>query len=183
MQTVSTFNFHGKKALIRVDFNVPLNERFEITDDTRIKATIPTINKILADGGSVILMSHLGRPQDGPTDKYSLKHLVNPLSVIFNRPVKFADDCIGQSAIDLSAGLQAGEILLLENLRFYKEEEKGDVDFAKKLSLLLVLLTVHMPPQPLLDSFLKIESVDLSCKLSWKMHKKCWKMPKDLLQL
>ncbi|MES2795528.1 MAG: phosphoglycerate kinase [Bacteroidota bacterium] len=136
MQTVSTFNFHGKKALIRVDFNVPLNERFEITDDTRIKATIPTINKILADGGSVILMSHLGRPKDGPTDKYSLRHLVNPLSVIFNRPVKFADDCIGQSAIDLSASLQPGEILLLENLRFYKEEEKGDLDFAKKLSVL-----------------------------------------------
>jgi phosphoglycerate kinase len=136
MKTVSTFNFSGKKALIRVDFNVPLNERFEITDDTRIKATIPTINKILNDGGSVILMSHLGRPKDGPTDKYSLKHLVNPLSVIFNRQVKFADDCIGQSAIDLSASLQPGEILLLENLRFYKEEEKGDVDFAKKLSVL-----------------------------------------------
>jgi phosphoglycerate kinase len=136
MKTVSSFNFSGKKALIRVDFNVPLNERFEITDDTRIKATIPTINKILNDGGSVILMSHLGRPKDGPTDKYSLKHLVNPLSVIFNRQVKFADDCIGQSAIDLSASLQPGEILLLENLRFYKEEEKGDVDFAKKLSVL-----------------------------------------------
>ena len=136
MKTVSTFNFSGKKALIRVDFNVPLNERFEITDDTRIKATIPTINKILADGGSVILMSHLGRPKDGPNDKYSLKHLVNPLSVIFNRPVKFANDCIGQSAIDASASLQPGEILLLENLRFYKEEEKGDVEFAKKLSVL-----------------------------------------------
>lgn len=136
MKTVSTFNFSGKKALIRVDFNVPLNERFEITDDTRIKATIPTINKILNDGGSVILMSHLGRPKDGPTDKYSLKHLVNPLSVIFNRQVKFADDCIGQSAIDLAASLQPGEILLLENLRFYKEEEKGDIDFAKKLSVL-----------------------------------------------
>ena len=136
MQTVSTFNFAGKKALIRVDFNVPLNERFEITDDTRIKATIPTINKILSDGGSVILMSHLGRPKDGPTDKYSLHHLVNPLSVIFNQQVKFADDCIGQSAIDQAAALQPGEILLLENLRFYKEEEKGDVDFAKKLSVL-----------------------------------------------
>lgn len=136
MQTVSTFNFAGKKALIRVDFNVPLNERFEITDDTRIKATIPTINKILADGGSVILMSHLGRPKDGPTDKYSLRHLVTPLSVIFNQPVKFADDCIGASATDLAAALKPGEILLLENLRFYKEEEKGDVDFAKKLSVL-----------------------------------------------
>jgi phosphoglycerate kinase len=136
MKTVNSFNFAGKKALIRVDFNVPLNERFEITDDTRIKATIPTITKILADGGSVILMSHLGRPKDGPTEKYSLKHLVTPLSVVFGRPVKFADDCIGASATELSATLKSGEILLLENLRFYKEEEKGDVGFAEKLSKL-----------------------------------------------
>jgi phosphoglycerate kinase len=136
MKTVNSFNFAGKRALVRVDFNVPLNERFEITDDTRIKATIPTITKILNDGGSVILMSHLGRPKDGPTEKYSLKHLVNPLSVVFGRKVKFADDCIGQSAIDQAAELQAGEILLLENLRFYKEEEKGNVEFAEKLSKL-----------------------------------------------
>ena len=136
MKTVNSYNFAGKRALVRVDFNVPLNERFEITDDTRIKATIPTITKILNDGGSVILMSHLGRPKDGPTEKYSLKHLVNPLSVVFGRKVKFADDCIGQSAIDQAADLQAGEILLLENLRFYKEEEKGNVEFAEKLSKL-----------------------------------------------
>ena len=136
MKTVNSFNFAGKRALVRVDFNVPLNERFEITDDTRIKATIPTITKILNDGGSVILMSHLGRPKDGPTEKYSLQHLVNPLSVVFGRKVKFADDCIGQSAIDQAAELQAGEILLLENLRFYKEEEKGNVEFAEKLSKL-----------------------------------------------
>jgi phosphoglycerate kinase len=136
MKTVSTFNFSNKKALVRVDFNVPLNERFEITDDTRIKATTPTINKILADGGSVILMSHLGRPKDGPIEKYSLRHLVNPLSVIFNQNIKFADDCIGQSAVELASNLKSGEILLLENLRFYKEEENGDVDFAKKLSVL-----------------------------------------------
>ncbi|MFY7826792.1 MAG: phosphoglycerate kinase [Flectobacillus sp.] len=136
MKTVNSYNFAGKRALIRVDFNVPLNERFEITDDTRIKATIPTITKILEDGGSVILMSHLGRPKDGPTEKYSLKHLVNPLSVVFGRKVKFADDCIGQSAIDQAAALQPGEILLLENLRFYKEEEKGNVEFAEKLSKL-----------------------------------------------
>ncbi|MCU0467602.1 MAG: phosphoglycerate kinase [Arcicella sp.] len=136
MQTVNSYNFAGKRVLIRVDFNVPLNERFEITDDTRIKATIPTITKILNDGGSVVLMSHLGRPKDGPTDKYSLKHLVTPLSVVFGRPVKFADDCIGQSALDQASSLQAGEILLLENLRFYKEEEKGNVEFAEKLSKL-----------------------------------------------
>ncbi|MDI9878788.1 phosphoglycerate kinase [Flectobacillus longus] len=136
MKTVNSYNFAGKRALVRVDFNVPLNERFEITDDTRIKATIPTITKILNDGGSVILMSHLGRPKDGPTEKYSLKHLVNPLSVVFGRKVKFADDCIGQSAIDQAAALQPGEILLLENLRFYKEEEKGNVEFAEKLSKL-----------------------------------------------
>ncbi len=136
MQTVTNFNFAGKKALVRVDFNVPLNERFEITDDTRIKATIPTIQKILQDGGSVILMSHLGRPKDGPTEKYSLKHLVTPLSIVFGVKVKFAPDCIGQEATDLSATLQPGEILLLENLRFYKEEEKGDEAFAEKLAKL-----------------------------------------------
>lgn len=136
MQSVSNYNFAGKKALVRVDFNVPLNERFEITDDTRIKATIPTITKILKDGGAVILMSHLGRPKDGPTEKYSLKHLVTPLSIVFGVNVKFATDCIGDDAVTLANSLQAGEILLLENLRFYKEEEKGDVDFAKKLARL-----------------------------------------------
>ncbi len=136
MKTLDTYDFSGKKALIRVDFNVPLNDKYEITDDTRITATIPTIKKILKDGGSCILMSHLGRPKDGPTEKYSLKHLVNPLSVILGLQVKFADDCVGQSASDLAANLQAGEVLLLENLRFYKEEEKGDVLFAEKLSKL-----------------------------------------------
>lgn len=136
MKTIDSFDFAGKKALVRVDFNVPLNERFEITDDTRIKATIPTIRKILADGGSVILMSHLGRPKDGPTEKYSLKHIVAPLSLILGVPVKFADDCIGEQAKELASSLQSGEVLLLENLRFYKEEEKGDVAFAEKLAAL-----------------------------------------------
>jgi phosphoglycerate kinase len=136
MKTVDAFNFSNKKALVRVDFNVPLNDRNEITDDTRIKATLPTIKKILSDGGSCILMSHLGRPKDGPEEKYSLKHLVAPLSLIFGIQVKFADDCVGQQATDLANALLPGEILLLENLRFYKEEEKGDVDFAKKLSML-----------------------------------------------
>ncbi len=132
--TIDQFNFNQKRALIRVDFNVPLNENFEITDDTRMRAAIPTIQKILKDGGSVILMSHLGRPKDGPTNKYSLVHLVNHLAEITHAPVKFADDCIGVSAIQMAKDLNAGEILLLENLRFYKEEEKGDVDFAKKLA-------------------------------------------------
>ncbi len=136
MQTVSNYNFSGKKALVRVDFNVPLNERFEITDDTRIKATIPTIQKILKDGGSVILMSHLGRPKDGPIEKYSLKHLVTPLSIVFGVKVQFAPDCIGEEAVELAQNLQPGEILLLENLRFYKEEEKGDEAFAQKLARL-----------------------------------------------
>lgn len=136
MKTLDTYDFSGKKALIRVDFNVPLNDKYEITDDTRITATIPTIKKILKDGGSCILMSHLGRPKDGPTEKYSLKHLVNPLSVILGLQVKFADDCIGASAIEQAANLKAGEVLLLENLRFYKEEEKGNVEFAEKLSKL-----------------------------------------------
>lgn len=136
MKTLDTYDFSGKKALIRVDFNVPLNEKYEITDDTRITATIPTIKKVLKDGGSCILMSHLGRPKDGPTEKYSLKHLVNPLSVILGLQVKFADDCIGESAAEQAANLKPGEVLLLENLRFYKEEEKGDVAFAEKLAKL-----------------------------------------------
>jgi phosphoglycerate kinase len=134
MKTISSFNFAGKKAVIRVDFNVPLNDKFEITDETRIKATIPTITKILKDGGSCVLMSHLGRPKEGPTEKYSLKHLLKRLSKVFGTNVKFASDCIGDEALALASSLQAGEILLLENLRFYKEEEKGDVEFAKKLA-------------------------------------------------
>ncbi|MFZ4561796.1 MAG: phosphoglycerate kinase [Bacteroidales bacterium] len=136
MRTIDNFNFQNKKALIRVDFNVPLDGQYHITDTTRIDATIPTITKILNNGGSVILMSHLGRPKGGPEEKYSLKHVLPYLSQKLNRPVKFADDCIGQSATDLSASLKPGEVLLLENLRFYKEEEKGDKEFARKLSLL-----------------------------------------------
>ncbi|MEI6575426.1 MAG: phosphoglycerate kinase [Bacteroidota bacterium] len=136
MKTIDNFNFTNKKALIRVDFNVPLNDTFQITDTTRIDATIPTINKILSEGGSVILMSHLGRPKDGPAEKYSLKHLLPYLREVFTTEVLFADDCIGTSATSLSAALKPGQILLLENLRFYKEEEKGDEAFAEKLSKL-----------------------------------------------
>jgi len=136
MKTLDSYNFSGKRALVRVDFNVPLNAKYEITDDTRMKATLPTINKILNDGGSCILMSHLGRPKNGPDEKNSLKHLVGPLSIMLGRPVKFADDCIGESAKEQANALQPGEVLLLENLRFYKEEEKGDVAFAEKLSKL-----------------------------------------------
>ena len=136
MKTVDSFDFSGKKALVRVDFNVPLDKQFNITDDTRIRATIPTVMKILNDGGSAILMSHLGRPKGGPDEKYSLKHILPALEEAFGRDVKFADDAIGQSAIDQAAALKPGEILLLENLRFYKEEEKGDVAFAEKLSKL-----------------------------------------------
>lgn len=134
MITINDYNFAGKRALVRVDFNVPLNDSFEITDETRIKATIPTISKILNDGGSVVLMSHLGRPKAGPEEKSSLKHLVKRLSEIFNVTVKFANDCIGEESFKLSAALKPGEILLLENLRFYKEEEKGDEVFSEKLS-------------------------------------------------
>lgn len=134
MKTVENINFKNKKVLVRVDFNVPLNEKFEITDDSRITAALPTINKILSDGGSAILMSHLGRPKDGPTEKYSLKHLISHLSNLLNKSVFFAEDCIGNSAIELSQNLKSGDVLLLENLRFYKEEEKGDLQFAEKLS-------------------------------------------------
>lgn len=136
MKTIDDLNFSGKKALIRVDFNVPFDENFNITDDNRIQGAAPTIKKILADGGSVILMSHLGRPKDGPTDKYSLKHIVAHLSAVLGVDVQFANDCIGEEAIEKSAALQAGEVLLLENLRFYKEEEKGDKAFAEKLAKL-----------------------------------------------
>ena len=142
MSQFSQHNFANEKALIRVDFNVPLNDKYEITDDTRMRAAIPTIKKILADGGSVILMSHLGRPKDGPTEKYSLKHLVPHLQALLNTPgqanipVLFANDCIGEQAGLTANMLRSGEVLLLENLRFYKEEEKGDKAFAGKLAKL-----------------------------------------------
>jgi len=134
MKTVDSYNFSGKRALIRVDFNVPLNDKFEITDDNRLKAALPTIKKILGDGGSVVLMSHLGRPKEGPEEKFSLKHVVPYLTDKLGVQVQFADDCIGPKADEKSAALKPGEVLVLENLRFYKEETKGDVDFAKKLS-------------------------------------------------
>ncbi len=136
MKTIDDVNFSGKKALIRVDFNVPLDENFNITDDNRIQGALPTLKKVLKDGGSVILMSHLGRPKDGPTDKYSLKHIVSHLSQVLGVDVAFAADCIGDEATAKAAALQAGEVLLLENLRFYKEEEKGDLAFAEKLAKL-----------------------------------------------
>ena len=136
MTNLRDFNFKGKKALIRVDFNVPLDKEYNITDDTRITASIPTIKKILNDGGSVILMSHLGRPKEGPTEKYSLKHLLNRVSELLGTEVQFANDCIGTEAIKKAAALQPGQVLLLENLRFYREEEKGDEAFAEKLSKL-----------------------------------------------
>ncbi len=134
MKTVDKYNFAGKRALIRVDFNVPLNADFEITDDNRLKAALPTIKKILGDGGSVILMSHLGRPKEGPEEKFSLKHVVPYLSEHLGVQVQFADDCIGSDAKAKSSALKPGDVLVLENLRFYKEETKGDVDFAKKLA-------------------------------------------------
>ena len=134
METMNTCKFAGKRAIIRVDFNVPLNSNFEITDDTRIRAAIPTIKKILLEGGSVILMSHLGRPKEGPTDKYSLRHLIPDLKAKLGVDIKFAPDCIGEEAKTLAAALKPGEVLLLENLRFYKEEEKGDTTFAEKLA-------------------------------------------------
>ncbi len=134
MKTLQSFNFAGKKAIVRVDFNVPLNGDFEITDHTRLNAVAPTVKKILADGGSAILMSHLGRPSEEKEDKYSLSHIVNAVSTVLDADVDFADDCIGTQAQDKAAALQPGQVLLLENLRYYKEETKGDADFAKKLA-------------------------------------------------
>ena len=137
MSKFSAYNFSNQRALIRVDFNVPLNEKFEITDDTRMRAAVPTIKKIIADGGKVILMSHLGRPKDGSSEKYSLKHLVPHLSELLGgTKVFFANDCIGEQAFLTENMLRKGEVLLLENLRFYNEEEKGDEKFAEKLSKL-----------------------------------------------
>ena len=134
MITIDQIDLKNKRALIRVDFNVPLNDLLEITDDTRIVATLPKISKILEEGGSVVLMSHLGRPKNGPEDKFSLRHIVKHLAQRLDREVQFADDCIGEEAFKRSSSLQPGQVLLLENLRFYPEEEKGDLDFAAKLA-------------------------------------------------
>ncbi|MFN8317108.1 MAG: phosphoglycerate kinase [Chitinophagales bacterium] len=141
LKTVDTINFAGKRALIRVDFNVPLDKQYNVTDDTRIRSAIPTIKKILSDGGSVVLMSHLGRPlkklnEDGTVnfEKHSLKHTISTLEGFLGVNVQLAPDCANEEAFALSAHLKAGEVLLLENLRFYKEEEKGDAAFAEKLS-------------------------------------------------
>ena len=134
MQTISNYNFKGKKALIRVDFNVPLNENFEITDDTRMVAAVPTIKKIIKDGGSPIIMSHFGRPKEGPNDKYSMRHLVGHLSELLGVNVKLAPDCIGAEVQAMAKALKPGEVLMLENLRFHKGEEKGDEEFAKQLA-------------------------------------------------
>jgi len=136
IKTVNDINFKGKKALVRVDFNVPLDDQFNVTDDTRITAAMKTVKKILNDGGSAILMSHLGRPKEGPVDKFSLRHIISDLENAVGTKVQFADDCIGNKAEDLAANLKEGEVLLLENLRFYKEEEKGNEEFAQKLAKL-----------------------------------------------
>lgn len=134
MKTINDINFSGKRALIRVDFNVPLDKNFNVTDDNRIRATIPTLKKILNDGGSCVLMSHLGRPKEGAEEKYSLKHTLKTLEALLGVSVNFTSDCIGDDAFQQSAALKPGDVLLLENLRFYKQEEKGDEAFAEKLS-------------------------------------------------
>src|SRR6266705_5743317 len=138
MSKFSDHNFNNEKVLIRVDYNVPVDDQYSITDDTRMKASVPTIKKILGDGGSVILMSHFGRPKEGPTEKYSLQHLLTHLQELLGNETKvlFAGDCIGGDAEDKAKNLKPGEVLLLENLRFYKEEEKGNESFAEKLSKL-----------------------------------------------
>jgi len=134
MKTLDQINFKNKRALVRVDFNVPLDKSLNVTDDNRIRATIPTLKKILKDGGSCVLMSHLGRPKEGPEDKFSLRHTIKTVEQLLGTAIKFASDCIGEDALKLSAALQPGEVLLLENLRFYKQEEKGDLAFAEKLA-------------------------------------------------
>ncbi len=134
MTTLDSFDFKGKKALVRVDFNVPLDKDFNVTDDTRIRAAIPTIKKILNDGGSVILMSHLGRPKDLPEEKFSLKHIIPAVEKLAGKKIKFVNDCVGEEVKKQTQSLQSGEILLLENLRFYKHETAGDPNFSKQLA-------------------------------------------------
>lgn len=136
MKTINDFNFSNKKAIIRVDFNVPLNDQFQVTDDNRIVAAKPTIDKIVNDGGVAILMSHLGRPKNGPEDKFSLKHIVSKVEEVLGRKVTFINDSVGADVEKVVANAKAGEVILLENLRFYKEEEAGDETFAEKLSKL-----------------------------------------------
>jgi phosphoglycerate kinase len=128
MQMIDNYNFAGKKAIIRVDFNVPLGAQYEVSDDTRIRGALPTIKKVLQDGGSAILMSHLGRPKSGPEEKFSLKHVIPALSNLLGVEVQFANDCMGEEAVSKSAALKAGEVLLLENLRFYSAENKIKTD-------------------------------------------------------
>jgi len=136
MKTINDFNFNNKKAIIRVDFNVPLNDQFQVTDDNRIVAAKPTIDKIVNDGGVAILMSHLGRPKNGPEDKFSLKHIVSKVEEVLGRKVTFVNDSLGADVEKVVANAKAGDVILLENLRFYKEEEAGDEAFAEKLSKL-----------------------------------------------
>ena len=134
MKTINQYCFKGEKALIRVDFNVPVNAEMKITDDTRIQAALPTINKVLNDGGSVILMCHRGRPKNGPENKFSLKHIVDHLGKLLDKKVDFVADCIGDEVKEKAASLGEGSVLLLENLRFYQEEKAGDLNFAKQLA-------------------------------------------------
>lgn len=136
MKTIKDFDFKNKKALVRVDFNVPQDENLNVTDNTRITAVKPTVDKILKDGGSVILMTHLGRPKGEVSDKFSLKHILGEVSKVLGQDVKFVDDCVGEKAEEAARELKPGEILLLENLRFHSEEEKGDENFAKQLAKL-----------------------------------------------
>ena len=136
MRTIDNFNFAGKKALIRVDFNVPLDENFKVTDNTRIEAAKPTISKILNDGGTVVLMSHLGRPKGERNDKYSLRHIVGEVEKVLGKKVIFVEDCVGEVAEKAVATAPAGSVILLENLRYHKEEEKGDEGFSKELAKL-----------------------------------------------
>ncbi|MBA5792076.1 phosphoglycerate kinase [Flavobacterium sp. xlx-214] len=136
MKTINDFNFNNKKAIIRVDFNVPLNDQFQVTDDNRIVAAKPTIDKIINEGGIAILMSHLGRPKNGPEDQFSLKHIVSKVEEVLGKKVTFVNDSVGTEVEKVVAAAQAGDVILLENLRFYKEEEKGDEAFAEQLAKL-----------------------------------------------
>jgi phosphoglycerate kinase len=169
MKTINDINFQGKRALIRVDFNVPLDKSFQVTDDNRIRATIPTIKKILKDGGNCVLMSHLGRPKEGPEEKYSLKHTIKTTEQLLGTPVKFTSDCIGEDAYSQSAALKPGEVLILENLRSTSKKKKVISHLLKSFqSMEIFMLTMHLARhiahmllRPLLHNFSRINVLAL----------------------
>ncbi len=147
MKTISQVSLEGRRVLIRVDFNVPLDESLKIVDDSRIIAVLPTIKKVINDGGMAIIMSHLGRPENGFEERFSLKHIVKHLSVLLEKPVTFSENCIGGKTASDVAKMNNGDVIVLENLRFYSEEKNGDEGFAKELAALQIFMLMMLLEQ------------------------------------